>query len=130
MGKRRFRGSTPPPHVIDRRGIAAILVAGAVVLPRDVLRDSPVMCPFRSATGLPCPACGLTRSWQAAAHLRLGESLGYHPLGAATLLGAVLVALGSRNGAPPLAERRAVQRFSTAALWLASWLWRLARTED
>ena len=115
--------------MIDRRGIAAILVAGAVVLPRAVLRDSPVICPFRRATGLPCPACGLTRSWQAAAHLRVTDSLGYHPLGAATLLGAVLVALDGGNGAPPLAERRAVQ-LSTAALWMASWLWRLARTED
>ena len=115
--------------MIDPRGIAAILVAGAAVLPRVLLRDSPVICPFRRATGLPCPACGLTRSWQAAAHLRLGESLGYHPLGAATLVAAIAVALDSGNGAPPLAERRAVQS-SAVVLWLATWLWRLARAED
>jgi hypothetical protein len=112
--------------VIDRRGVAALLVAGAVVLPRSVLRDSPVICPFRLVTGLPCPACGLTRSWQAAAHLRLIESLGYHPLGAATLVGAIVVALDGGDGTRRLAERRGLQ-LSAAALWMATWLWRLAR---
>jgi hypothetical protein len=110
--------------VIDRRGVAALLVAGAVVLPRAVVRDSPVICPFRRVTGLPCPACGLTRSWQAAAHLRVTESIGYHPLGAATLVGAIAVALDSGKGKPHLAERRDVQ-FSAVALWMATWLWRL-----
>ena len=112
--------------MIDRRGIAAILVAGAAVLPRAVLRDSPVICPFRRVTGLPCPACGLTRSWQAAAHLRVTESLGYHPLGAATLVGAIVVALDSGDTTPRLVERREIQ-MSAMALWMATWLWRLTR---
>jgi hypothetical protein len=112
--------------MIDRRGVAAILVAGAVVLPRAVVRDSPVICPFRRVTGLACPACGLTRSWQAAAHLRLTESLGDHPFGAATVVGAIVVALDSGDGTPRLAERREIQ-LSVAALWIATWLWRLAR---
>ena len=112
--------------MIDRRGIAALLVAGATVLPVAMLRDSPVICPFRRVTGLPCPACGLTRSWQAAAHLRVTESLGYHPLGAATLVGAIVVALDSGDGTPRLVERRAIQ-LSAVALWMATWLWRLAR---
>ena len=112
--------------MIDRRGIAAILVAGAAVLPGAVLRDSPVICPFRRVTGLPCPACGLTRSWQAAAHLRVTESLGHHPLGAATLVGAIVVALDSGAGTPRLVERRQIQ-FSAVALWMVTWVWRLAR---
>jgi len=113
--------------VIDRRAVAAILVAGAVVLPRTVLRGSPVICPFRRVTGLPCPACGLSRSWQSAAHLRLRDSLDDHPLGAATFIGAVAMALDGRDGAPRLAERRGVQ-LSAAALWMATWLWRLRRS--
>ena len=113
--------------MIDRRAVAAVLVAGAVVLPSALLRGSPVTCPFRRVTGLPCPACGLTRSWQAAAHLRLGDSLGYHPLGAATFLGAVAIALDERDGVPRLAERRDVQ-MSAGALWIAAWLWRLKRS--
>ena len=110
--------------MIDRRGIAAILVAGAIVLPRAVLRDSPVVCPFRRVTGLPCPACGLTRSWQAAAHLRVRDSFGYHPLGAATLVGAIVVALDSGDGTRRLAERRGMQ-LAAVALWMGTWLWRL-----
>jgi len=112
--------------VIDRRGLAAILVAGAITLPGTILRGSPVICPFRRVTGLQCPACGLTRSWQAAAHLRVTESLGYHPLGAATLVGAIVVALDGGDGTPRLVGRREIQ-VSAVALWMATWLWRLAR---
>ena len=112
--------------MIDRRGVAAMLVAGALVLPRTILRGSPVICPFRRVTGLPCPACGLTRSWQAAAHLRLGESLGDHPLGAATFLGAVAIALDTGADSPRFARRREVQ-LSAGALWIATWLWRVRR---
>ena len=113
--------------MIDRRAVAAVLVAGAVVLPGALVRGSPVICPFRRVTGLPCPACGLTRSWQAAAHLRLRDSLGYHPLGAATFLGAVAIALDELDGVPRLTERRDVQ-LSAGALWIAAWLWRLRRS--
>jgi hypothetical protein len=113
--------------VIDRRGVAAILVAAALVLPRAVLRGSPMICPFRRVTGLPCPACGLSRSWQAAAHLHLADSVGYHPLGAATLLGAVAIALDAGDGVPRVAGRRDVQ-LSAGALWVAAWLWRLMRS--
>jgi Protein of unknown function (DUF2752) len=113
--------------VIDRRAVAAILVAGAVVLPRSVVRGSLVICPFRRVTGLPCPACGLSRSWQSAAHLRLRDSLDYHPLGAATFLGAVAFALDGQDAMPRLAERRDVQ-LSAGALWMAAWLWRLMRS--
>lgn len=113
--------------MIDRRAVAAILVAGAVVVPRTFVRGSPVICPFRRLTGLPCPACGLSRSWQSAAHLRLRDSVGYHPFGAATFLGAVAIALDGRDRAPRLAERRDVQ-LAAGVLWMATWLWRLRRS--
>ena len=113
--------------MIDRRGVAAILVAAAIVLPRAVLRETPVVCPFRRVTGLPCPSCGLTRSWKAAADLRVADSVAYHPLGAATLLGAVAIALDRPDGASRLAERRDV-RAAAGAVWMAAWLWRLMRS--
>jgi hypothetical protein len=112
--------------VIDRAGAAAVLVGLAIALPGNVLRDEPAICPFRRATGLPCPACGLTRSWQAAAHLHPHASFAYHPLGAVTFLAAAGIALSGRDGTPPLADRRSVQ-LTAGALWLATWLWRLRR---
>lgn len=55
-------------------------------------------CPFRAATGIPCPSCGITRSIDSLLHLRLGESLYYHPL---TLpIAAALLLLLHRRFAP------------------------------
>ena len=112
--------------MIDRSGVAAILIAVAVALPRATLSDTLVVCPFRRLTGLPCPACGLTRSWQAAAHLRLRDSFDHHPLGAVTLVAAAGIAVTDDEEMPYLADRRAVQ-LSAAAVWTAAWLWRLRR---
>jgi hypothetical protein len=112
--------------VIDRRGAAAVLVGLAIVLPGGLLRDEPTVCPFRRATGLPCPACGLTRSWQAAAHLQPRDSVGYHPLGAVTFLAAAGMALSDADDLGRLADRRSVQ-LTAVTLWLATWLWRLGR---
>lgn len=41
------------------------------------------LCVFKAVTGLPCPFCGLTRSFVCTAHLSLREALQYHPLGPA-----------------------------------------------
>ena len=112
--------------MIDRSGVAALLVGVAIALPRAALSDTRVVCPFRRLTGLPCPACGLTRSWQAAAHLHPRNSLDQHPLGAVTLLAAAGFALADADAVPRLVDRRAVQ-LSAAAVWMAAWLWRLRR---
>jgi hypothetical protein len=112
--------------VVDRSGVAAILVGIAVALPRAALSDTLVVCPFRRLTGLPCPACGLTRSWQAAAHVRPRDSFDQHPLGVVTLLAAAGIALTDADEMPRLVDRRAVQ-LSAATVWTAAWLWRLRR---
>jgi Protein of unknown function (DUF2752) len=80
-------------------------------------------------TGVPCPACGLTRSWQAAAHLRLRDSVAYHPFGAISLLGAADIAFGRRGDSPVLGQGRRVQLVA-AGIWLATWVWRLRRPTD
>jgi hypothetical protein len=38
-----------------------------------------VLCAFRRATGLACPACGLSRAAALFAHGRFAESLAVHP---------------------------------------------------
>ena len=57
----------------------------------------PEVCAFKRVTGLPCPGCGLTRSWVAAVHGDLAASLAFHRLGWLVLLYVVLQAL--RHGA-------------------------------
>lgn len=42
--------------------------------------EGPVVCLFRRATGVACPACGLTRAAGLAASGRFAESLAAHPL--------------------------------------------------
>lgn len=70
----------------------------------------PELCTLKATTGLPCPGCGLTRSWVSAVHGDLGGSLGHHPLGWLVLL--YVLAQGARHGAWLVAPRRrgAVER--------------------
>ena len=46
----------------------------------------PSLCLFYRLTGLPCPGCGLTRSFVCLAHGHFWESLHWHPLGPAIFL--------------------------------------------
>lgn len=78
-----------PPHrrltdaeALAGLGVTALLVS-CVLSPRGI-EDGPVLCPFRLATGLPCPGCGLTRSWVYLTHGWWRESLLAHPFGALT----------------------------------------------
>jgi len=46
----------------------------------------PSICTFKNATGLPCPGCGLTRSWLAAALGDWQSSMRYHRFGMILIL--------------------------------------------
>jgi hypothetical protein len=64
-------------------GVSAVPL-GAVCLGMaapNVDLNGPVMCPFRLATGLPCPFCGMTRSLVALGQGRLDASFDLSPLG-------------------------------------------------
>lgn len=43
--------------------------------------SSPFFCPLRTLTGIPCPGCGLTRSFVAIAQGHLYEAASFHILG-------------------------------------------------
>ena len=104
-------------------GVLALATASA--LSPDHIEDGPVVCPVRRLTGLPCPGCGLTRSWVYLAHGRWHDSVVAHPFGPVSvalvlaLVVAVLVALVRRRPAPDL---EALVRRPWLAVLLAGWL--------
>jgi hypothetical protein len=83
------------------------LAVGAVELPE--------VCAFKRTLGLPCPGCGLTRSWVSALHGDLRASLVHHALGWLVLLYAAAQAL--RHGAW-LAVPAGRGRIESAGRWL------------
>lgn len=78
--------------------VAATGLVAAALTPADALAGGPTLCPFRLLTGLPCPLCGLTRSWVATMHGDLLTALQLNPFGPpAVALAAVAVLLGLRS---------------------------------
>lgn len=75
----------------------------------------PGVCAIERTTGIPCPGCGLTRSWVSALHGDLAASRAHHPVGWLVLL--YVLAQGIRHGAWVLVARRraAIERFG---FWL------------
>ena len=57
---------------------AAVLVL--MVILTVLLVTDHYMCPFKFITGIPCPACGLTRACLSVARGDLPASFYYHPL--------------------------------------------------
>ena len=109
------------------RLLAALALLAALVIPDGALDHAPVTCPFRLLTGLPCPTCGLTRSWIALAHGDLSGSVSLHPLGPITVVAAVLFVLGVHARYPAVAARLRSRPLlaAAAAVWIAVWLVRL-----
>jgi hypothetical protein len=70
-------------------GAAAAALSIACAISPARVESGPVVCPFRLATGLPCPGCGLTRSWVFIAHGDVGAAVGANPFGFVTMAAAV-----------------------------------------
>lgn len=49
--------------------------------------ESPLRCPLLTLTGIPCPGCGLTRSFVAIAQGNWSEAISYHGLGPVLFVG-------------------------------------------
>lgn len=95
------------------------------------------VCTFYTATGLPCPGCGLTRAFCCISHLRWGDAWSFNPFGfawyAATLFLVIRPVLLRRENYP---ER---ERNAMASRWgyvvpivfvLAMWVFGLIRMWD
>jgi hypothetical protein len=108
-------------------GLLALVAVGLAhgLLGVDALAHSGIFppCPFRAATGVPCPGCGMTRAFLLLAQLRLGEALAAHPLAPALALALGWKLLG--RGWPARIPRDAAVGVALA-LVTAVWIVRLA----
>jgi hypothetical protein len=77
-----------------------------------------ILCVFRSLTGLPCPGCGLTRSFCALAQGDVSAAFRFHILGPMAYV--VVVVYWLRGGLALLGFDGLVARFdgATATRWL------------
>lgn len=117
---------------LDRRllygGLTAAVTAATLLTPESVER-LPSVCTFRRLTGLPCPGCGLTRSWALTAHGRMRAAVDRHPFGPPTFAAALLIVLQGPRAMPtaqlPYGHQRALTGLATS--WLMWALLRMAR---
>jgi len=126
---RRARISTA--DVVAAGGVAGIGVS--FLLSPDHIEDGPVLCPFRAITGLPCPGCGLTRSWVYAAHGWWRESFASNPFGmvvvaAIVALAVTVVVRRVRRTPPPDLDKllKHPVAIGIGAVWLVYAIIRLA----
>ena len=110
-------------------GTAFACLSTAFVVSPETAETGPVVCPFRLATGLPCPGCGLVRSWVALAHGDVQTALLRHAFGpllfGLAIVGVVAVAYASarRRGPVDLAARTASgPGIALAMVWCGWWL--------
>jgi Protein of unknown function (DUF2752) len=87
-----FTPTTGPATALVAALGAGALGAAAVLDPASV-EHGPVICPFRLATGLPCPGCGMVRSWVFLTHGRWHEAFTANPFGLVAALFVAVVAV-------------------------------------
>ncbi len=94
----------------------------------------PPICGMKNMTGLPCPGCGLTRSWVAAAHGNLKMSLQFNRMGWLLMLYTGLQALRHASillfpqnyeRMKPWGRRLDKAIAPLAILLLANWVWNM-----
>ncbi|MCC7234493.1 MAG: DUF2752 domain-containing protein [Bryobacterales bacterium] len=83
-------------------GLAAVTLAWLFVLGADATAF--LVCPFRWATSLPCPLCGMTHGVAALLHGHIAEGVALHPFSPLALAGLAATAAG-RTLPPPLWSR-------------------------
>lgn len=66
-------------------GVGAAAIAVAARADPATIESGPVICPFRLLTGLPCPGCGLTRSWVYLLHGDTSAAMTANPFGVVAL---------------------------------------------
>jgi Protein of unknown function (DUF2752) len=142
MTASRFADPAIPGLPLRRREttvIAAVVGVGALVTARVIgpaeVEGGPVLCPFRLLTGLPCPGCGLTRSWVYLAHGQWQDAWAANPFGIVSMLAvavlviAVAVAALRRTPLPDVGRLLSSRGFlALGVVWIAYGVGRLMWT--
>ena len=108
--------------------LVSVLAASFILPPMDL---GIPLCLFHAATGLPCPGCGLTRSFVAISHGRFLQSLAFNQMGPA-LFGFLLILLANRlfrvcGCKPPFASAEApAAYYLIGAGLILTWVLRVA----
>ena len=106
--------------------IVAGLVVGAVGSPglQGAVIDHGPGCPFKAATGVDCPFCGMTRATIARGRGDVHGALGFHPLAPVVLVGmlALMAAIVAGRGEAVL---RGARIYVVLGAIVAIWVLRL-----
>lgn len=124
------RTGSPSVHALGFAGVAASLLAAALVLPLDAPPFSWLACPFRAATGLPCLSCGCTHAFSFFMHGRILDAAQASPLGLLLALAcaAHLLLTCARLAGLPFALRARIPRWLVAAAVAANWMFLVLRS--
>lgn len=131
-----FEHLPPPPAPAPGRdrgrqvGQSALILVGAgtaLIALRTVSIHLPA-CPFRAATGVPCPGCGMTRLADSVAHGRIAQAVtadaaGVAILGVLAVLAVTyLVQVTIRKDEPPAWMRSPLLLVGIGVLVAAHWI--------
>jgi hypothetical protein len=97
-------------------GLLALAGAAGMAIPTRFWSGLPDLCLFHRLTGLPCPTCGLTRSWSALLHGQWTDACRFHALGPAALFALVLWAASGFRRLPAKPRWQGM-------LWCAALVW-------
>ena len=129
-------GHLPPPPDPDRsltrartvgQGALTLVGIGAALLAGRAVDLHAPACPFRAATGVPCPGCGMTRLADAVAHGRVADAVTADVAGVAILVslvvlaGAYLVRVVVQKADPPAWMRSPLLVVGLVALVAVHW---------
>jgi hypothetical protein len=121
------RAGRPSVHAVALGGVAMLLLAAAAILPLDGPPLSILSCPFKVATGWPCPGCGCTRAFHFAVRGQWALAFAHSPLGTLLALACAAHVLWTAlrfAGLPyaPAIELTPRARWAAATALAANWL--------